>query len=145
MLQNKVDGGTNMLASMILAEYFKDHLWSHIDTVNAVMLARRDAMTASLADHFGPLGEEVWWTNPPGGLFIWLRVPDGTDIDEAVRLAGTQGVICPTGRAFNPADEEVPYLRLAFGFPSIEDIQDGIPILAESIRARMKDEVGRMK
>jgi len=146
MLQNKVDGGTNMLASMILAEYFKDHLWSHIDVVNSIMRARRDAMNASLIEHFAPLGEEVCWTNPPGGLFIWVRIPDGTDVNEALRLAGTRGVVCPPGRAFNPTDEDVPYVRLAFGYPSIEHIQAGVPILAECLReAKMKDDGDRMK
>ncbi|MBT5873197.1 MAG: PLP-dependent aminotransferase family protein [Candidatus Latescibacteria bacterium] len=135
MLHNKVDGGTNMLASMIVAEYFKDHLWSHLAMVNRVMQERRDTMTASLAEHFGPLGPAVQWSNPPGGLFIWVKVPDDVDIAEAVRLAGSRGVVCPPGRAFSPEDEDVPYLRLAFGYPSVPDIRDGIPILADCVKA----------
>lgn len=138
ILHNKRDGGTNALASMIVAEYFKDHLWSHIAEVNAVMKARRDAMAEALAEHFGPLGEEVRWSNPPGGLFIWVRVPDATDVGRALRMASERGVVSAAGQAFSAADENVPYIRLAYGFPSIDDIRDGVPILAECVKAAQR-------
>jgi 2-aminoadipate transaminase len=135
ILRNKLDGGTNALASMIVAEYFREHLWTHIAEICRVMKARKEAMVAALAASFADLGEEVAWTDPPGGLFVWVRVPDATDIDRVMALASERGVICAPGRHFSAAGEEAPYLRLAYGFPSIADIQEGVPILAECVRA----------
>ncbi|MCY4544741.1 MAG: PLP-dependent aminotransferase family protein, partial [Gemmatimonadetes bacterium] len=134
IMANKMDGGTNALASMIVAEYFGEHLWDHIAEVNRVMKARKDAVVESLEAHFGALGEEVWWTDPPGGMFVWVRIPSATDTRKAHQLAASRGVYYTPGQGFSALGEDIPYLRIAYGFPTIEDIRDGIPILAECIR-----------
>ena len=140
IMANKMDGGTNALASMIVAEYLGDHLWDHIRDVNEVMKARKDAVVESLATHFGDLGEEVWWTDPPGGMFVWVRVPAATDTRKALQLAAGRGVYYSIGQSFSAMNEDIPYLRIAFGFPTIEDIREGVPILAECIKeAQGKD------
>jgi 2-aminoadipate transaminase len=138
IMQNKRDGGTNALASMILAEYFRDHLWDHIANINRIMKARKDAVVHGLATHFTDMGEEVWWTDPPGGLFVWVRIPDATDTKRAMALASERGVIYAPGQAFSPENEDIPFLRIAYGFPSMEDIHDGMPILADCVRAAQR-------
>ena len=134
IMANKMDGGTNALASMIVAEYLGDHLWDHIRDVNEVMKARKDAVVESLATHFGDLGEEVWWTDPPGGMFVWVRIPSATDTRKALQLAAGRGVYYSLGQSFSAVNEDIPYLRIAFGFPTTEDIREGVPILAECIK-----------
>lgn len=134
IMANKMDGGTNALASMIVAEYLGDHLWDHIREVNEVMKARKDALVESLATHFGDLGEDVWWTDPPGGMFVWVRIPSATDTRKALQLAAGRGVYYSLGQSFSAVNEDIPYLRIAFGFPTIEDIREGVPILAECIK-----------
>ena len=134
IMSNKMDGGTNALASMVVAEYLGDHLWDHIREVNEVMKARKDAVVESLATHFVDLGEEVWWTDPPGGMFVWVRIPSATDTRKALQLAAGRGVYYSLGQSFSAANEDIPYLRIAFGFPTIEDIREGVPILAECIK-----------
>ena len=134
IMSNKMDGGTNALASMIVAEYFGEHLWDHIAEVNRVMKARKDAVVESLEAHFGALGEEVWWTDPPGGMFVWVRIPAATDTRKAHQLAASRGVYYTPGQGFSATGEDIPYLRIAYGFPTIEDIREGVPILAECIR-----------
>ncbi len=134
IMANKMDGGTNALASMIVAEYLGDHLWDHIREVNEVMKARKDALVESLATQFSDLGEEVWWTDPPGGMFVWVRIPSATDTRKALQLAARRGVYYSLGQSFSAANEDIPFLRIAFGFPTIEDIREGVPILAECIK-----------
>ena len=135
IMANKMDGGTNALASMIVAEYFGEHLWDHIREVNRVMKDRKNAVVESLAAHFGDLGEEVWWTDPPGGMFVWVRIPSATDTRKAHQQAASRGVYYTPGQGFSALGEDIPYLRIAYGFPTIEDIREGVPILAECIRA----------
>ncbi len=138
IMANKIDGGTNTLASMIVAEYLGDHLWDHIREVNGVMKARKDAVIESLEAHFGGLGEEVRWTDPPGGMFVWVQIPTATDTRKALQLAAGQGVYYSPGQGFSATGEDIPFLRIAFGFPTIEDIRDGIPILAECVKAAQR-------
>ena len=38
----------------------------------------------------GIMGEEVWWTNPPGGMFVWVRIPTATDTRKAEMDRGSR-------------------------------------------------------
>ena len=138
ILANKIDGGTNTLSSMIVAEYLENYLWEHIREINNVMKERKNAVVESLEEHFGVLGEEVWWTNPPGGMFVWVRIPTATDTRKALRLAAKRGLYYTPGQGFSATGEDIPFLRIAYGFPNIEDIRRGVPILAECIKTAQR-------
>ena len=48
------------------------------------------------------------------------------------------GIDYATGKAFHVYNKDVPYIRLAFGYATHEDIRSGIPILADCIRRSRK-------
>ena len=77
-------------------------------------------------------------------MFLWLRLPDDVDRDKLQSLADQRGFRYARGRAFQVDNEDVPFMRLAFGHVPDEMIVDGIPVLAECIReARTSNERGR--
>ncbi|MGH2371134.1 MAG: PLP-dependent aminotransferase family protein, partial [Chloroflexota bacterium] len=86
----KRDGGTIALASMLVAEYFQEHLWAHVAEVCAAVKAKRDVLFASLEREVGGL---VDWTRPKGGLFSWVKLPEGIDTQAIARLAKERGVV----------------------------------------------------
>jgi 2-aminoadipate transaminase len=129
----KIDGGTNVLASCIIAEYLKDNMRSHVEEINAIVKRKRDAMLEALEDNLGN-SASYGWTRPPGGLFIWLKLPENTDTAALHTLLNERGVICGAGRSFHYNDEDVKYIRLAFGYPTLDEIKEGIYQLAQSIR-----------
>jgi 2-aminoadipate transaminase len=131
LLRYKIDGGTSALSAMIVAEYLRDNLWDHVATCNRALKAKRDTLLTALADQLGPRGVE--WTRPDGGLFTWLRLPETIDVGRLRALAGEAGIQYGSGRAFDAADREVPYLRLAFGFIARSDIADGVAALADCL------------
>ena len=53
-----------------------DWLPDHIETIKRVYKERRDTMLQAFED-FMPEG--TTWTTPAGGLFLWLRLPEGCD------------------------------------------------------------------
>ena len=130
LLAFKRDGGTSALSSMVVAEYLKDELWSHAAEVSGVVKAKRDTLFAALEREMGGL---VDWTRPQGGLFTWLRLPEGIDTQEIARLAKERNVQYATGRAFDAADRDVPFLRLAFGYIEEGLIDEGIELLGGCI------------
>jgi 2-aminoadipate transaminase len=135
LLRFKIDGGISALSAMIVAEYFRDHMWSHIAECNQALKAKRDTLLAALEEHLGTSG--VAWTRPDGGLFTWLRLPEAIDIVKVRALATEAGIQCGAGRSFDAADQDIPYLRLAFGFIDRADIPAGVAALADCIaRAR---------
>ena len=62
-----------------------------------------------------------------------MTLPDGIDLKKLNDLAAERGVRYAAGAGFHVRNVEVPNIRLAFGYTSMEDIRDGIPLLCECI------------
>ena len=111
---------------------------AHAAVTNPVLKHKRDLTTAGLA---AELEDICVWSNPQGGLFIWLRMPDDVDRPKLWELAQANGVAYLPGTAFHYQNRNKPFLRLAFGHLAEEQIINGIPVLARCIReARTSNE-----
>jgi hypothetical protein len=99
----------NQMVMHRLAETAYD---GQVERARAHYRLRRDAMLAALETH---MPEGVTWTRPGGGLFVWLRLPDGMDgaslLDRAVKEAGVAFV---PGAAFFHDDRGRNTLRLSY-------------------------------
>ncbi|MEM7079989.1 MAG: hypothetical protein AAF513_15315, partial [Pseudomonadota bacterium] len=132
------DAGSNYLAAAIAAEFYKDGIETHANVANPVLKIKRDLTTSGLAEH---LDDICVWSNPKGGLFIWVRVPDDVNRPKLTEIANARGVHFLPGVAFHYQNRNQPYLRLAFGHLTEQQIIEGIPILAQAIReARTSNE-----
>ena len=131
ILDRRYDGGNSLLAAAICAAYFKDRMWDHIETRNAILKRKRDAIFAALEQYGGDLCS---WSRPVGGLFIWVGFPPSVNRDELVRLLAENRVLYAPGSSFHIHGHDVPFLRLAFGFIAQGDIEEGIRRLVECIR-----------
>jgi 2-aminoadipate transaminase len=135
-MQWKMDGGTSMLSQLVAAEYFKDHLWDHIEEGRLAVKEKRNALLDSLEAEFGSV-PGMSWTRPEGGLFLWIKLPPQVDRIRLRELATEAGIVYSTGQAFHAENQDVEYLRLAFGWIERDDIAEGIRILADCVRASM--------
>ncbi len=141
VLSRRNDAGSNTLAASIVAEYLDGRIWPHCDEQNVAFKHKRDLLTAALEAH---VAESCRWSAPAGGLFLWLRLPDDTDRDKLQSLTDQRGFRYARGQAFQVSNEDVPYLRLAFGHLPDAVIEPGIEVLASCIReARTSNEPGR--
>ena len=62
----------------MVAEVLKGgFLERHVPTIRALYKQQRDAMLAALEREMAGLG--VHWNSPQGGMFLWLRLPEGLD------------------------------------------------------------------
>jgi 2-aminoadipate transaminase len=103
----------------------------HVATLVERYRRKRDVMLESLQEWFGGFEGAVHWTQPRGGLYVWLSVPDGVDTGPAGPLFARcleQGVLYVPG-AYAYADETgaAPknHARLCFGVPSEADLAEG--------------------
>ena len=131
ILDRRYDGGNSLLAAAVVAGYFRGRLWEHCERTNAALKEKRDALFEELERGAGDI---CTWSRPVGGLFVWVTLPDGTDLKKLNDLAAERGVRYAAGAGFHVRNVEVPNIRLAFGYTSLEDIRDGIPLLCECIR-----------
>lgn len=132
MAVSKIDGGTSAFTSRAVAEYLKEHLDARMDTLLGVYRAKRDAMLEALEEH---LAGVATWSRPRGGLFIWVRLPDGIDTTKLLEAAHAAGVTYLPGTNFSPEGKGANCLRLSFAYLSPEKIREGIGVLARVVKA----------
>jgi DNA-binding transcriptional MocR family regulator len=125
------------LNQMLISEYLDGHDWrGQITTYRSLYSERCAAMLHALED-FMPEG--VSWTQPQGGFFVWVSLPEGIDTYPLLYKAIDAGVIFIPGAAFTPSDDPSSKLRLAFSAVSAENIREGVrrlaPVLQEAMSA----------
>ena len=140
IMSRRHDAGSNYLAAAIAAEFYQDGIQKHAKATNPVLKEKRDLTLDGLATE---LGDICVWSEPVGGLFIWVRLPDDVDTKALRPMALEQGVNFLPGQSFHYQRDRVPYLRLAFGHLTLEQIRDGLPILARCIKSCRGSNEGR--
>jgi len=123
----KGGGGVNQFAALTIQEYLKNNMYQHIDEQNAALMAKRDAMLASLGENFG---DSASWVKPEGGLYVWLEMPEGTDLAGLQEQAFDEGVGYYNGTMFSPQGLGANCARLCFGHPDTQTNYDGVAELA---------------
>jgi 2-aminoadipate transaminase len=98
----------------------------HVPTIRARYRAQRDAMAAALRRHM-PAGTA--WRAPHGGMFFWVRLPEGLDAMPLLERAVAAGVAYVPGAPFFAHTPDPRALRLSFVTLSPAQIGDGIAAL----------------
>ncbi|MFH8982575.1 aminotransferase-like domain-containing protein [Streptomyces varsoviensis] len=83
----------------------------HLRTVAAQLRARREALLTAVRQELPRVTVDHV---PPGGCFLWLRLPDGTDEGALFAAAQRAGVAVAPGRPYFAAEPTGAYLRLSF-------------------------------
>ncbi len=130
----KSGGSVNTFAAFAVHRYATGQLYAHIEEIGDIQRIKRDTMLAALDEHFG---QGATWSRPEGGLYIWVKLPDGVDAT-AIRnkVLDTVDVGYQVGPLF--AADGVSgrnCLRLCFGYNTPDEIQEGIARLASAFRA----------
>ena len=129
MLALKTDGGTAALEQMVVAEYFSHHFDAHLATLSRVLQEKLDVLEDALAEGFGTAAEFV---RPAGGLFVWVKLPEGVDVRRFAGAAAGRGVTFNVGQewAADPAAGQ-NCMRLCFALPGKDQIREGVATLAQ--------------
>ena len=107
----------------------------YIDRVRIEYMKRAEVMVSLLQKM---LPGEVSFTVPRGGFYIWLKLPEYADATEILKIAINKGVVFVSGKTFDPEGKKNNYIRLSYCNASVEKINRGIPIVAESIKEVLK-------
>jgi 2-aminoadipate transaminase len=136
--ENRWDGGTSALASAIVAKFFKKHLDEHLAVTNAAVGAKARAVTETLEKNASDI---CTWTKPRGGLFLWMHLPETTDMEKLEELAAQHNVGFSKGSGFHYRSDPIKCLRLAYAYCHVDDIPEGITYLCEAIRGAQVESV----
>jgi len=132
MLALKTDAGSGALEQMVLAEYCAEHFATHVPELRVALRRKLDTLMEALNEQFGTAAE---FSEPEGGIFLWVKLPDQVDTLTLYQKALAAGV------AINPGPEwstdkagTRSRMRLCFASPSHEEIREGIAVLADICR-----------
>jgi 2-aminoadipate transaminase len=119
---------TNTLCQYIVHEYVAaGKLEPHIEILKADYRAKRDIMIKTMRDTF-PKG--ITWTEPEGGLFLWVQLPAHMSARDLLPKAVEMKVAYIYGEPFYPDGSGANTLRLNFSNASHKGIVEGINRLA---------------
>lgn len=100
----------------------------HIDTIKSAYGAKCAAMIEAMDKYFP---DEVKYTRPEGGMFIWVELPEGVNANKVLDDAIEAGVAYVPGEFFYANESAENTIRLNFTGETIENINKGIEILSE--------------
>jgi len=114
---------TSTVAQLAAERWLATHdLGEHIASLAAHYRPRRDALQAGLKTHL-PAGSRC--TQPEGGLFIWVELPDGYDAEAILARAIRRGVAFVPGKYFYAGEAERSTLRVSFATATPEELREG--------------------
>jgi DNA-binding transcriptional MocR family regulator len=94
------------------------------------------AQTAEQVLQAFPEGTAI--SQPKGGFFLWVQLPEGVDSLELFHLADREGIQIAPGQIFCPYASIKNRIRLSCGHPLNENIKAGIQRLGELVRKLQK-------
>jgi 2-aminoadipate transaminase len=120
----------SMVGQSIVAEFcHSGAIKRSIATVKRALLERRDATCAALERHL----PEARFVTPEGGYFLWVDLPEGSDVAQLEAGARDRGVIFVKGTDFLLEGGESS-LRLAYSAVPPDQIEEGIARVADAYR-----------
>ena len=131
------DISTNTLSQFVLLEMIRSGVfYKGIEKNRAYYRKKRDLMLELLEKHFP---EQVSWTRPSGGFFIFITLPEQLNADDLLMDALKHKIAFVSGPSFFVDGSGQNTFRLSYSQASSEDIKAVIPSLAELIKKRLSE------
>jgi DNA-binding transcriptional MocR family regulator len=116
----------NMVAQSIVYQFCASgRITDAVKTVSGALAERVEALTGALAEHL----PDARFQAPEGGYFMWVELPEGTDVHVLSDRAAEHGVTFVKGTDFLLEGGENT-LRLAYSGVTAEQIGEGVKRLA---------------
>jgi len=130
--RQSMDTCTNTLQQRLVARFLAArHLDDHVTGLRVEYRRRKLAMQAALREELA--GHGARWTDPGGGFFLWLTLPDGMSTSALFPAALDAGVAFVPGAAFSISGAFPNALRLAFSAEDPARASEGVRRLRQAI------------
>ncbi|MGE0815620.1 MAG: PLP-dependent aminotransferase family protein [Vicinamibacterales bacterium] len=115
----------------VVYEIVKDgFLDRHVPTIRERYRAQRDAMAEALRASMPP---GTTWQEPKGGMFFWIRLPEGYDTMPLLEKAVEAGIAFVPGAPFYTESPDSRTMRLSFVTLTTAEIGDAVAALGRVV------------
>jgi len=123
---------TPTLNQMIAAKYINEGYFDkNLTAIIEQYKEKRDNMLACFREY---MPDGVTWTEPEGGLFLFLNLPKGMDAEELFKKAIEKNVAFVIGKVFHCDGSGENTMRINFSYMSKEKTTEGVKRLAAAIK-----------
>lgn len=135
--KQSTDLNPNNLTQYVLHHYLINYdLDEHLKRIRTKYAEQSRFMGEMLTKY---LPDEVQATQPNGGMFIWLTLPEGLRSDELIHRTMERGVIFVPGNSFFTNGQGNQNIRMNFTNADFEDIEKGVKIMAEEMEKMLQE------
>ena len=137
LIKQGVDLNTCTFTQALATEYLTGgYVSDQVQKIINLYHPKLETMLKALADNFS---SDFKWSEPEGGMFVWVEGPGGKDMEAVYKRAIEKGVGFVPGKFFFPnPDDGIETMRLNFTNITEEQIKQAIKILALVIKEELK-------
>ncbi|GAA1346612.1 aminotransferase-like domain-containing protein [Saccharothrix algeriensis] len=132
IVKQAADLHTSTVDQAAAAAYLDAHdLAEHVRSLRGAYRERRDALVAALPS---TVPDGTRWSDPDGGMFVWLTLPDGVDTAQLLPAALARDVAFVPGAPFYATTPDRATMRLSFTTNTVAEIAEGMRRLGGVLR-----------
>ena len=133
VLKQSADLHTDNLAQFAVAKFFADNdVDAHVKEISALYGKRKDLMLEGIKKYFP---EGVKYTDPEGGMFLWVEVPGVDDTVELFKECLEHDVAFVPGDPFFAGEVQPGAFRLNYSNMKEDQIEVGLKRLGAALTA----------
>ncbi len=130
-LKRSFSCSSGLLQQLTLADFMASGDYNrHLKKLRAVLKQNSARMSALVAQHFP---QNTRTSKPVGGSVLWLELPSNVDAETLFDDAIVAGISIAPGHIFSPCSCYKNFVRLSFGHPWTEDIEDALLWLGQRV------------
>jgi len=137
MTKQAMDLCTPSLTQAIALAYCKKGLMDDHIRENVVLYSEKREVMLNALSEFMPEHPDIHWTQPEGGLFLWIYLPETIDAEDLFHDALDEKVAYVIGSCFFVDGGGHHNMRVNFSYPSTDEIVEGVRRLAKVIEKRL--------
>ena len=123
---------SGLLQQMTLAEFLASGDYDrYLNTLRPALQCNAERMQSFISQHFP---KETRTSCPVGGSVMWLELANGVDAETLFDEAIAAGISIAPGHIFSPNNRYRNFMRLSFGHPWNEKLEDSLIWLGNTVR-----------
>lgn len=130
-LKRSLSCSSGLLQQMTLADFMASGDYNrHLKLLRAELKQNSERMSALVEKHFP---KDTRTSKPVGASVLWLELPGNVDAERLFEDAIVAGISIAPGHIFSPCSRYANFIRLSFGHPWSERIEDAIGWLGKRV------------
>ena len=122
---------SNTFCQRVIDRFMEDNDYdAYVGRLRKAYKSKKDFFVDEMEER---LPDTMSWNNPDGGMYVWLKSPEGTDADKLFETLVERKLVVMPGHPFHVRGGETT-IRLNFATPSEEQIRQGIKVLGDTCR-----------